>query len=49
MLAHLKRSIVEVKTNEKCLANAMFIDVDKAANVNDYPSYSKGRKILPKV
>jgi len=47
--AHLKRSTVEVKAKENCLAQALVIAVAKLTNYPNYQVYRKGWKILPKV
>jgi len=47
VMAHLRRSIVEVKAEENCLAHAL---VTAIANVNkdpNYKAYIQGRKIRP--
>jgi hypothetical protein len=49
VMAHLKRSIVEVKTVENCLAHALVIAMAKVTNDPNYKAYIQGRKILPKV
>jgi len=49
MMTHLKKSIVEVKAKENCLAHALVIAVAKVTNNPNYKSYRKGWKILPKV
>jgi hypothetical protein len=46
--AHLKRSIVEVKAEENCLAHALVIAVARFTNDPNYKAYRQGRKILPK-
>ena len=46
VVAHLKRSIIEVKTEENCLAHALIIGI---AKVNNDPNYMQGRKIRPVV
>ena len=38
-MAHLKRSIVEVKTEENCLAHALVIAVAEAENDPNYKAY----------
>jgi hypothetical protein len=48
-MVNLKRSIVEVKTKENCLAHALVIAAARVTNDPDYKAYIKGRKILPKV
>ena len=47
--AHLKRSTVEVKAKENCLAYALVIAVALVTNDPNYKSYRLGWKILPKV
>jgi hypothetical protein len=49
VMAHLKRSIVEVKTDENCPAHALVIAMAKVTNDSNYKAYTQGRKILPKV
>jgi len=49
VMAHLKRSIVEVKATENCLAHALVIAKARLTNYPDYKVYRQGRKILPKV
>jgi hypothetical protein len=49
VMAHLKRSIVEVKAEENNLAHALVIAVSKMTNDLNYKAYIQGRKILPKV
>jgi len=44
-MAHLKRSIVEVKTEENCLAHALVIAKAKVENDPKYKGYIQGRKI----
>jgi len=48
-MAHLKRSIVQVKTKEYCLAHTLFIAGARVKNDPNYQAYRKRRKILPKV
>jgi hypothetical protein len=38
-MVHLKRSIVEVKTEENCLAHALIISIAKLTNDSDYKAY----------
>jgi len=45
VLAHLKRSTVEVKEEENCLAHALVIAIAKVENDPDYKAYRQGRKI----
>jgi len=49
VLAHLKRSIVEVNAEENYLAHALMIAVAKVTKDPGYKAYRQGRKILPKV
>jgi len=49
VLAHLKRSIVEVKAEQKCLTQALVIAIAKEDNNPNYKVYLQGRKILPVV
>lgn len=49
VLAHLKRSVVEVKAEENCLAHALVIAVAKLENDHKYTSYRRGCKIGPAV
>jgi hypothetical protein len=48
-MAHLKRSIVEVKTDENCQAHALVIATAKVTNDPNYKAYRQRRKILPKL
>jgi hypothetical protein len=48
-MAHLKRSIVEVRAEENCLAHALVIAIARVTNDPNYKSYRRGWKILPKV
>jgi hypothetical protein len=49
VMAHLKKSIIEVKADENCLAHALIIAVARLTNDPDYIAYRKGRKIHPVV
>jgi len=49
VMAELKRSIVEVKAEENCLAHALVIAVAKVTNHPNYNVYRTERKILPNV
>jgi hypothetical protein len=51
VMAQLKRSIVEIKAEENCVAHALVIAVAIMTNDHNYKAYSMGRKknILPKV
>jgi hypothetical protein len=49
VMAHLKRSIVEVRDKENCLAHALVIALAKVTNDANYLSYVKGiRRSCPK-
>jgi len=45
VMAHLKKSIAEVKTEENCLAHALIIAIAKVDNDANYKSYRQCRKI----
>jgi hypothetical protein len=45
VMAHIKRSIIEVKAEENCLAHALVIAIAKATNDLHYKAYIQGRKI----
>jgi hypothetical protein len=49
MMTHLKRSIVEGKAEENCLAHALIIAIAKLENDANYKSYRRGRRIRPAV
>jgi hypothetical protein len=49
VMAHLKRSVVEVKASENCLAHAIILAIAKVVNDPDYKAYRQGRKIRPVV
>ena len=49
VLAHLKKSIVQVKAETKCLAHALIIAIAKVTKDPNYKAYMQGRKIYPKV
>ena len=49
VMAHLKRSVVEVKTSENFLAHAKIMAIAKAKNIPGYKAYRQGRKIRPVV
>ena len=50
VMAHLKRSTVEVKAKENCLAHALVIAVARVTNDPNYQAHIKGyKKILTKV
>jgi hypothetical protein len=44
-MAHLKRSIIEVKAENNCLAHALLIAISRVNNDPNYNAYRKGRKI----
>ena len=46
-IVHLKRSIVEVKAEENCLAHALIISIAKLTKDSDYNAFRKGYKIRP--
>jgi hypothetical protein len=48
-MAHLKRSVVEMKAKENCLAHTLVIAIARVRKDPDYQAYRHGRKILPKV
>jgi len=48
-MVRLKRSIVEVKAEENCLAHAIIISIAKLTNDPNYKAYRQGRKIRPVV
>jgi hypothetical protein len=48
-MAHLKRSIMEVKAKNNCLAHALIIAIAKVTNNPNYKAYIQGRKIHPAV
>jgi hypothetical protein len=45
VMAHLKRSIIEVKAETNCLAHALIIAIAKLIKDPNYASYRKGNKI----
>ena len=49
VMAHLKRSIVEVKAEENCLAHSIIIAIARLEKDANYKAYSQGRKIRPVV
>jgi hypothetical protein len=49
VMAHLKRSIIEVKAETNCLAYALIIAIARIKIDPDYVAYRKGRKIHPVV
>ena len=48
-MAHLKKSIVQVKTETNCLAQALTVAIANLTNDPDYNVYRQGRKIYSKV
>jgi len=49
VMAQLKRSIVEVKSEENCLAHAIIIAIARLENDANYKAYRQSRKIRPVV
>jgi hypothetical protein len=49
VVAHLKRSIIEVKAEDNCLAHVLLIAIARINNDSNYNAYRKGRKIRPAV
>ena len=49
VMAHLKTSIVRVKSETNCLAHALIIAVARATKDPNYKAYMMGRKIYPRV
>jgi hypothetical protein len=49
VMAHLKKSIIEVKAEENCLAHALLIAISRINKDPKYESYRKGYKIRPAV
>ena len=49
VMAHLKKSIIQVKAETDSLAHPLIITIAKLTNDPDYKAYRKGRKIFPKV
>jgi hypothetical protein len=45
VMAHINRSIIEVKAETNCLAHAMIIAIAKATSNPNYKAYRQGRKI----
>jgi hypothetical protein len=48
-MVRLKRSIIEVKAAENCLAHALIISIARVTNDPNYKSYRMGNKIRPVV
>ena len=49
VMAHLKKSIVQVKTETNCLAHALIIAIEKLNMDPNYKVYIQGLNIYPKV
>jgi len=49
VMAHLKKSIVEVKATDNCLTHALVIAIARVDNDSNYKSYHDGWKIRPVV
>jgi len=45
VMAHLKSSIVEEKTEENCLSHALIMAISRVENNANYKAYRQGRKI----
>ena len=45
VMAHLKKSIIEVKAEDNCLAHALLIATSRVNNDSNYNSYRRGCKI----
>ena len=48
-LAHLKRSVIEVKAENNCLAHALIVAIARLEKDHNYQSYRKGNKMGPVV
>jgi len=48
-LAHPKRSVIEVKAENNCLAHALIVGIARLEKDPNYQSYRKGNKIRPVV
>jgi hypothetical protein len=48
-MAHLKKTVIDVKAETDCLAQALIIAIVKVTNNPDYKVYIQGRKIRPVV
>ena len=46
-MAHVKQSIIEVKTDTNCLAHTLIIAIARLTKDLNYESYRKGYKIRP--
>jgi hypothetical protein len=49
VMAHVKRSIIEIRAEQNCLAHATIVAITKITNDPNYESYRKGYKIIPVV
>jgi len=49
VMAHVKHSIIEVKTNTNCLAHTIIIAISRLTKDPNYHSYRQGYKIRPVV
>ena len=49
VMAHLKRSIIEVKAEQNCLAHALIISFARLEKDSNYDSYRHGYRISPVV
>ena len=49
VMAHLKKSIVQVTSETNCLTHALIIAIAKATKDPNYKAYRQGRKIYPTV
>ena len=48
VMAHLKKSIVQVKAETNCLAHALIIAIAKVTKDPNYKTYMEGRKLYPR-
>ena len=48
-MTHLKKSIIQVKADENCLAHALIIAIARFEKDQNYDSYRRGFRIIPKV
>ena len=49
VMAHLKKSIIEIKAENNCLAHALLIVISRINNDSNYNSYRTGYMIRPAV
>jgi len=49
VMAHVKRSIIEVKAETDCLAHALIIAIARLTKDPNYKAYTQGWKISPEV